>query len=92
MSYEFDWEIASDYVGGTDDTIEFFDDNFAGPPEFLVGDQLLPRSSGMRVEPGQQLQILSAPVPVFDDIRLVTGTPGEALATYFIPINDDLPR
>jgi hypothetical protein len=38
VSYEFDWEVASDYVGGTDDTIEFFDDNFDTTQRFNKGD------------------------------------------------------
>ncbi len=69
---------------------KFMDDNFAQPAEVRADGQLLGNANGALLPVGQEVQITPPPLEFFNDTKLVSGVPGAAVGSYFIPSDDSL--
>ncbi len=69
---------------------QFLDSVSSRVPEILVDDVALGNLTGIRIPSGQQVQFVSAPIEVPVDTKLVSGVPGESVARFMVPTNDDL--
>lgn len=67
----------------------FMDGNFVGPVSFIVGDEVLGNEKGTRVEAGTSIEIQGPKVDAFDNPALISGEPGGAMASYFVPVNNE---
>ena len=77
--------------------LEFFDSNFAQPPEFFVGgqpihkvDQQGDEREGFSVAAGEEVEIRSAGLLLFEDAIVMRGEPGDIIASYFAPSDNTL--
>ena len=70
---------------------EFMDSNFVDQPLYEINGEPLPLDvSGQQVVPGTEVSLSAAPLTFFNDTVLLSGTPGQTMATYFIPTDNSL--
>jgi hypothetical protein len=69
---------------------KFLDSNYTGRPQLLVEGSLIDDVLGIKIPSGTEVQFQSAPIDFVEDAPLISGQPGVAEATYFVPSNDDL--
>ncbi|MDG2380686.1 MAG: lamin tail domain-containing protein [Pirellulaceae bacterium] len=68
----------------------FLDDLFSAAPKIQIDGSALGKLPGVQLTSGQSVEISSAPIVVPVDTKLVSGVPGESVASYLVPTNDDL--
>ncbi|MCP4195217.1 MAG: hypothetical protein GY768_31840 [Planctomycetaceae bacterium] len=69
---------------------EFMDHNFVQPVSVRLNGEELGQEKGVIIEAGSEVQLVGPSVVSFDNPALILGGPGEAISTYFVPVNDEL--
>ena len=69
---------------------EFMDSNFVLPVTVSVNGEELGEEKGARIAAGTDVDIVGPSIVFFDDPALLSGEPGGAISTYFVPVNNEL--